>query len=253
MNNLKTTALGGFPFQLDDLRWINDGIREAFRGLIDLYGVSATNTFILSGCEVSGTTVNPGFVAFGGEIMYYPGGSIAGYTIPYWDVNVTYDGAGTKVFSDASTHETYEVRRAVLSNAPSIGAVPAGYTTLSSTKRLTELQRLSLRIGEWVNISSAGTDLGAQQGRAFLDLDGFVRMKGQSIFEDDAATASRLIGILPSGYRPVEAVVFNAAVFAGSLRVLKGSIATNGEIRLFNTPTGTLEVNFSDLPSFRVL
>jgi hypothetical protein len=62
---------------------------------------------------------------------------------------------------------------------------------------------------EWQSVTATGTDLSAQPAFALLDSDGFVRMKGQSIFEDEPAAASKVVGTLPVGLRPTENILFN--------------------------------------------
>lgn len=105
---------------------------------------------------------------------------------------------------------------------------------------------------EWTSISGAGTDFSAQPAFCTIDSSKFVRMKGQSIFEDETGTTSKTIGTLPAGFRPIETVFFNTvATIGGVFTPIAGTILTNGTINILNTTTGTLQINLSDLPSFR--
>lgn len=131
MNNLKTTDTGGFPLVLDDLRWQHEAYKEAFKGILSAFGISPTQTFILSGCvrtvDVGTVTVTEGYVCIEGEVYYMPE-QVYAETVDteYFAVNVTYDPAGLKLFQDASSHDTYEIRQAqiLVSDTP-----PAEHTT----------------------------------------------------------------------------------------------------------------------------
>jgi hypothetical protein len=106
---------------------------------------------------------------------------------------------------------------------------------------------------EWQSVTSVGTDFSAQPAFALLDSDGFVRMKGQSIFEDEPAATNKTVGVLPVGLRPIEDVFFNCICYPSNPTdlVRKGVIQANGNIILQNIDTATLQVNLSELPQFR--
>lgn len=72
MDKLKTDINGGFPLTLDDLRFEQDAIRGAFRGLLNGFKGSI-DTFIISGVNVTSAggiswNVSEGWVCFKGEI-----------------------------------------------------------------------------------------------------------------------------------------------------------------------------------------
>lgn len=117
MNKLKTLATGGFPFVLDDLRFTHNAYEEAFKGILSAFGIAPTETFILSGCKrtVGGgvVSVTEGYISLQGEVLYMPPQSYPVTTdTEYLAVNIQYDPAGLKLFQDASTNDTYEVRQA---------------------------------------------------------------------------------------------------------------------------------------------
>ncbi len=121
MNQLKTTNLGGFPFELDDIRFMMDGIKEAFKGILSgIGGYDNGATGKLSGCKDNGSgVVSSGFVAINGEVLYYPGGLWPPITPGpgkslHFKLDVTYDSAGLETFENGSSHDTWEIRRAVL-------------------------------------------------------------------------------------------------------------------------------------------
>lgn len=106
---------------------------------------------------------------------------------------------------------------------------------------------------EWQSVTATGTDLGAQPAFALLDSDGFVRMKGQSIFEDEPAAASKVVGTLPVGLRPTENILFNIICYPSNPTdlVRSGVIQTNGNIVIVGITTSTLAINLNQLPLFR--
>lgn len=121
MNNLKTDINGGFPFTLNDLRFVNAAQMEAFVGVIKAM-IGNLPYAILQGCQYSvnpdGTGhINEGYVYFDNEIFYAPAQDVASQTSGgyFWDVVITYDHSGDKGFEiDGTVHPTYEVRRATL-------------------------------------------------------------------------------------------------------------------------------------------
>jgi hypothetical protein len=140
MNNLKTTDLGGFPLKLDDFRFINNAVLEAFKGMMSMYDIADSHAVILSGCtrtSSSGTTsIAQGYISIGGEICFVPAHSYPDPTLgqnEYWMIDVSYDLAGYKHFQNTDPHNTYEVRvgKIQVSNI-----VPAGFTTYDNTKNV---------------------------------------------------------------------------------------------------------------------
>lgn len=128
MDKLITTDLNGFPFVLDDLRFIDNGIREAFKGIHSalLYNATTPDAFLYAPVKatsfsnvVIGDTTPPLYANIGGEIYYIPptglvlSGNFTGdcYVV---EPDISYDSAGLKVFEDAVSHNTYQKRRARL-------------------------------------------------------------------------------------------------------------------------------------------
>ncbi|CAB4127968.1 hypothetical protein UFOVP105_8 [uncultured Caudovirales phage] len=133
MNKLISTDLNGFPFVLDDLRFIDNGIRESFDGvhssLLDktlvndgfLYSTNKPSTLLAYAefLSVSNPTFPETFCNINGEIYLIPettlnfsGRSVGEvYTI---ETDFSFDSNGTKIFEDTNTHETYQIRRAKL-------------------------------------------------------------------------------------------------------------------------------------------
>ena len=128
MNKLKTDNLGGVSFDWDDWRWEQDGVKEAFFGLVSAWGIDPADSFIISGCESTLNGLNydisAGFVALNGEIYKVDAHSVAvslgaGNT-HFWQEVVSFDPAGLEPTKNAGTVNTYEIRRAVVVN----GTIP---------------------------------------------------------------------------------------------------------------------------------
>jgi hypothetical protein len=136
MNNLKTTNIGGFPLQLDDFRFVNDSVLEAFRGIMSTYGI-VDSVVVLSGCKKTTfggtTTISSGYVSINGEICLVPSHSypvITGGEVEYWTVDVSFDSEGLKEFQDGTMNNTYEVR---IGKVVKGASVPVDHTPFSSS------------------------------------------------------------------------------------------------------------------------
>lgn len=116
MNKLKTTHNGGMGLELDDFRFMDNGYRDAFKGILSAFKVPLHHAIILSGCVRSvannQVTVSEGYVSLAGEVMYMPTQSypLGGYE--YIVPNITYANTGDEAFQDGNIHSTYEVRQA---------------------------------------------------------------------------------------------------------------------------------------------
>ena len=120
MNKLITTDLGGFPFVLDDIRFEQDAVRNAFYGILTAWGITDDESFILSGCEVTtgggNYNVAAGYVVLSGEVFKVDAHSVAivGGQTYFWQISETNDPAGLKVFEAGPSYNTYKVRKAVV-------------------------------------------------------------------------------------------------------------------------------------------
>lgn len=151
MNNLKTDIDGGFPLRLDDFRWLFEAEKEALKGIIKSL-IGDETSCKLYGCVVVDTeqgdvwTCTEGFIYMLNEIFYVPAHQIVdgtGNGNLTFQVDLTYDATGLKTFEDASQHDTYEYRRAKLSN----GSTP-GMTYMADTLINILARRLGL-ISSW--------------------------------------------------------------------------------------------------------
>lgn len=136
MNQLITTNNGGFPFVLNDLRFDQQAVRDAFVGLLSAYGITTADSFILSGCESfvgGGGVYLPGWIFLAGEILKFDGAPITSSpgSVAVWDVDVSYDAAGDKRMENGTTVQTYQVRKAKIILVPTGSA--GGYLAYAGT------------------------------------------------------------------------------------------------------------------------
>lgn len=185
MNKLNTTDNGGFPLDLDDIRWLQDGIAEGFKGLLSAFGINPADSFIISGCAVVDNAPNydiaEGYISLNGEVLYVPAHSLAqtgGHTY-YWDLEVTYDSSGLESFRNGTSYDTYEIRRGKLKStgSPTGSEMPLAAPTLNDKlKTAVDRATLQTQIDEvrnaWSNKTlstgdvklSGGTNLGNVSG-----------------------------------------------------------------------------------------
>lgn len=190
MNKLITTNNGGFSLVLDDFRFEQQAVRDAYYGLLSAFGVAASDSFIISGCTLSGGSYQPGYISLFGEVLKFDGQ--ANIAVPVgetlvWDVSITYDSAGDKVFENGSTVQTYQVRKAYITSVPNANA--ANYLTVGGATTL-ENKIISMLAGEdWIEVPSS-------TAKYRKDRLGFVHLAGM-IGYNNITTFT-----LPVGYRP---------------------------------------------------
>ncbi|MFK5855367.1 MAG: hypothetical protein QM503_04485 [Bacteroidota bacterium] len=152
MNKLKSTNHGGMPIELDDLRWMDESYREAFKATIKSLTGEATAGAKLFGCEVVDTeqgdvfTCTEGYVFFNDEIYFVPAHNLVhSDNFLYFKEVITYDPLGDEVFEDANPFGTYEKRTAILES----GASQPANTMLYNSKSAATL------LGEQINLLNA--------------------------------------------------------------------------------------------------
>lgn len=162
MNKFITTDNGGLPIQLDDFRFIDDSVRNAFKGLISAFGINPDESFILSG---AGSTLNgpnydiaAGYICLNGEVLEVEAHSIPTTLGPgeahVWRLKTTFDPAGLKTFESTLSFDTYEIRQAeVVVEVPVGGFMPMLAPTIHQRMAAngfgTILQTKVLDIGNW--------------------------------------------------------------------------------------------------------
>lgn len=243
MNQLKTTINGGFPIVLDDLRWMDAAYRSAITGILSPLGSDAFNVIIISGCARSGVsstvTIAAGYVLMNGEIFKVSAHSFTLAAYEYWNIEETYDAAGTKVFADAVSNDTYLIRQAKVQ--PSAVALPGLIKFVESLHYLRVL-RDAIDYNSWqtlINLVVPGggsVTPGTYTVGYKIDAAGFVHFRGQFPYEDPGAGAVNiLVATLPVGARPVQKmryVVSTGMIAGGSTSFAQIEVYTNGEVRI---------------------
>lgn len=170
MNKLITTNNGGFPLELDDIRFEQDAIRDAFYGLISGFGIAPADSFILSGCQVTGSPVpgaaySAGYLCLNGEVFKVDAATLpaqAGGEVYYWDAEVTYDTAGNEQFESGTSYNTYQVRKAKVYSGVQ---TPGAYMPLAAK---TFKQKLDDLVGDpndaWTTYSIVAGDVSVAGG-----------------------------------------------------------------------------------------
>lgn len=131
MDKLKTSATGGFPFVLDDIRQFlgrlsgSQGIYQAFNNILGSFG----DNFIVQGCVLGGTpgafTLTEGWIILDGELIKVDAQGPFDQAIDNTFVKVTtFDPRGNKTFQNATVEDTYEKNRAdIIGSAGSLSFI----------------------------------------------------------------------------------------------------------------------------------
>lgn len=131
MNQLLTNINGGFPLNLNDLRFTDSSIRLALADIVQSFGAGNGQACILWGCEVQFMgdyhQVNEGAIFVQGEVWHvYPHVIEINFPFPdepEWACFASFDPDGNKIFKDGIQHNTYQERRAKLCIS---GQTPSG-------------------------------------------------------------------------------------------------------------------------------
>jgi hypothetical protein len=118
MNRLLTTDTGGFPFNLNDLRFIDDATRLALKDIMN--SIVGDQACYMHGCQVTpiepgdGHHISDGAIFYQGEIWHVYEHTLDYSGIPVWAFYTSNDPDGNKTFKDALQHNTYQIRKAIL-------------------------------------------------------------------------------------------------------------------------------------------
>jgi hypothetical protein len=251
MNKLITTVLGGMPLDLDDISFFQDAIREAFYGLVSAFGISPTDSFILSGCvlvpdPVPGPSMHltAGYIAYNGEIWKVDAVNGLDSSIPYYWIpdSPVYDPTGLETFENGSTNNTYEVRKMKLvSGTPPAQYMPSDAPTLASKIIAINSTVFAKKVQEnWTPVTTAnGWNVGDLRYRK--STGGMVSLSGIPNHQsyDDSKS---VIGNLPVGYRPIANKVFPVYLSNGSIDIIIMIVVRgNGDIEVLS-PTPRVPV-----------
>lgn len=117
MNQLKTNQNGGFPFELDDIRFLDQAYRDAFSAIMKGFN---RDYIILDGLvqTVNGANldVSDGWAFYEDEIIYVPAASFAvvvGNHV-FLSKNIFDEPTSVELFEDGNSYATESIRQGVL-------------------------------------------------------------------------------------------------------------------------------------------
>lgn len=262
MKRLVTSGLGGFPFVLDDLRFIESGILEAFKGVVSPY-VGSLNQLVLSGCSMevvgSNIVVSEGFFYHQNEIYYVPSQTHVDESKPYqyFDVNIAYDPSGNKQFQNGTTVQTYQVRTMKLIQSD---ILPTGFINFTDLENLHHRSFIAHGFQDnvgWTDLPGSSYVYPVPDGRPQFskDVNGYVHFRGN--WNHDDPDSSFIVGILPIGFRPELDIRFNYV----SINIHNPQVQYSYEI-VINATTGVIDItgnyfpvtlNCISFPSFKAM
>lgn len=275
MNKLNTLDNGGFPFVLDDLRFMDDAVRDAIQKLIIGLNGGALN------CIVQGMDVTPGmgtnediaagYLMYNGELLRVDAHSAGTVDIADYQkliIEETFDAAGTKTFEDGGVHETYVLRRAKLEagfNPAPPGTVivrnGGGYVfPRLQASILGEVIELLKSWGTIQGVSLAGLTSGVTWGGGSGSLRfkkvgkvGFINFKGSFEF---ASTMNFFEFNVPAGWALTGStnrqICLGTHLADGTATVVRVNVTTTGKVQIVklsgNFTDGEIEFNSGAIP-----
>lgn len=252
MNKLYVDNNGGMPFYKTDFNFIDEAVRDAFKGLFSNYGLTASDGFRISGCVVTQSGVNPrnfswtdGYIYYLGEILKVVAGNLTTDTIPwgtgkglYWDIDLSWNSTGNRAFYSGGSHDCYQVRNGILK----FGTLPSPCMPMQAPYIKDKLidsitiSDLLIRINAYEEPWNAATLLNswANYTNVYeavsykIDLFGVVWLKGYAV------TGNNTLPIfnLPIGYRPTKKRKFFGGLNPSTADPIFINIAANGDVSL---------------------
>lgn len=259
MDKLRTDLYGGWPLELDDLRWVLQGIEKCFTGICNGLG----DGFILSGCEMVNIapnqyTIAPGYVVLAGEIYEYDGATVAVVdpTKLYFQPWISYGSSGLEIFEDGSSQDTYE-KRHVTANYVATPPPVAPYAQVMGDRLADRL--FAIGSDGWHVVGSAGepsllngwTAAVGRELRFRREPGNLLRLSGRI---NGASSTSGHMVTVPTGFRPLLST--QRIVIPSATTAVDGSMATvdlysNGE--LWVQSSNLLEYDMACCPPFVLL
>lgn len=217
MRRLNTLPYGGMPFELDDIRWMQDGWIEAISALVKTFGLSEPYAFILFGCELTdGVTtwdLSAGAAVFNGEICIVPAqskekNSAHKFYLQAVEVN---EPTGQEVFLNAISEQTYKNTIGQFNSS----ATPPSLVPLITFVNLSDALVIKRGLpyidwyagkGSWIELESS--DYSSPFQAAAIPFQ-FKRRGNMIEFRGEIARSSALsvatnsvMAVMPSGWRP---------------------------------------------------
>lgn len=239
MNRLDTSYNGGFPHNLNDLRFVDDAIRLAFQDI--LKGLAGSTPVIIWGCtatplEPEGHNISEGAVFYQGEIWHVDSHNIGEYgDAPDWAFFKTYDPDGNKIYKDGQQHNTYEVRKA---KQYGLSGQPSGTIYSTSATNIKQLKDIFFE-ASWSNPTLlnnteiiSGSSLVAGKIMRRINLQGQIRVP---ILSDSIEVLS-----VPQSFKPVTPVSALLPCKVGGTSNwinLRCQLGSDGKLRFYSDTT----------------
>lgn len=215
MNKTNFASNGGYPIVLDDFTFEQESVREAFKGAMSAFGLTAGDDFIISGCDLYGTFLtnyNPGYLFLKGEIYKVDGGVAPGLGVGLsrvWVADLSYDVNGDKVLENTSSIHAYHVRKAKMVSAVFDGSI---HLNANTAKTFAD-KIIQIAVNDNSTNDLAGKILTVMGSEDWIDVPlstakyrkdklGFVHLAGM-IGQNNITTFT-----LPAGYRPASNQTF---------------------------------------------
>lgn len=162
MNKIKTHE-GGQPLFLDDVAFMDNAVRETFKGLLGMFGntpgVYLTNLNVTREDPVQGVQVvrwDAGYIALDGEVVKVDAGEITvNPELPlYWHVETFQGENSERIFEDGIERACLEIRRATMDTEavdgfPEIDIKNVNDTIHGMLVDRFEVKTRKIQIGEW--------------------------------------------------------------------------------------------------------
>lgn len=175
MNKLETNYNGGMPFDLDDIRFMQDSWRQGFKAMNFIKeqdSITTINNVILNPLAYTGAapwTSVENFIIHDGEVWWIPSQTVTTLSSNTWLVfSETNDPAGSDIFEDTTTNETYKVRQVqIVVNATQPANSINAFTGVNELRNINKdfgQQTITLSVGggfaggsTWVDITNVVT------------------------------------------------------------------------------------------------
>lgn len=238
---------GGMPLFGDDFGFLDAANRDAFKGVIYEIAKQYDGNLVLGGCEFSQTAthfnVTEGYVMLNYEICYCPAQSVLkdGNTVAEIVPDNFYDPDGLKTFANATSQNTWQVRRAKLTAGTSDGYIQEpGAPVFSDGIYGLLAEKITTSSGiVFYNSWQAEVDNEPYVHKTFR----MVQFAGGMIPGTINGSGFTKIALLPSGYRPINQFKFIAAAFGvGVYGNVMLEIFTNGEVYAISTDGNTYDL-----------
>lgn len=157
MNKLITDYTGGFPFLLNDLRFVDDSIRQAIKDIVT--SMCGEGPVILYGCQITQhptyISVTEGAIFWSGEIWHvYPHNFTAPNPLvemPSWYFVEESGPQGSRTFENAEIHQVHQIRKAIGSYVPIVN--PFGSIYMDVVPRYLEMNNSTVVLSKMAGIA----------------------------------------------------------------------------------------------------